>query len=401
MTQNGVTDHIGRSQVAPYVLALAKKGFEIHVLSAEKSGRDGLIKEYQRQFDACGVRWSRVPYRNNPPLMGQAMTQLAMKRAAKRIIARERTSVLHCRSVPPALIAQELKRELGIRYILDFRDFYADGGLAKSRGLKRLVFKRLKEMERDLVRDADRIVCLTSRARAVLATWYLQDQQNAMSRFEVIPCCADFAHFDPARVSPRDQEDARRSAGLSPDDRVMLYLGSLGPDYLLPRMMAAFRQYDSQVSNAKFLFVSNNGKDLVTSEAEKQGVPIEKIAFVSVDRDLLPPYLCLAELSVLFIRADVSKAGCSPTKLAELFACGIPVIANAGVGDLDEILSLSRNGSIALTDLSDHALWQAIRDVRRKREAGDVEIRLNSVDLRLEEGVERYASVYSGLLRRE
>lgn len=398
ITQNGVTDHIGRSQVAPYVMGLARQGFDIHVLSAEKDGREALVADYQRQFDACGVRWTRVRYRNKPPILGQALTQWAMKRAARNIIKREGVRVVHCRSFPPALIAHALKRKLGVRYIFDFRDFYADGGLEKSRGLARLVFKRLKRLEGPLIRDADKVVCLTERARDVLTQWYLSDVPNAAARFQVIPCCADFAHFDPSRVTAEDVRRARVDAGLSEGDRVMLYLGSLGPDYLLSHMMAAFRQYLDRVPAAKFLFVSNNGSELVADQARRQGVPADRIAFVSVDRDQLPAYVLSAEISVMFIRADISKAGCSPTKLAELFACGVPVIANAGVGDLDRIIDLDRNGSVVVSDFGENTLRAAVEAILERRRLGLPDIRANSTDFMLEEGVSRYAAVYTELL---
>jgi len=398
LTQNGITDHIGRSQVAPYVLGLARMGFRMHVLSAEKEGRDDLIEQYQREFDVQGVRWTRIRYRNWPPLVGQALTQWAMKRAAKRIVRQESIRLLHCRSFPPALIARRLKAQTGIPYIFDFRDFYADGGLGKARGLSRLVFRRLKSLEGPMVRDADKIVCLTSRARDVLVSWYLRDDPNAEARFQVIPCCADFAHFDPEKVSRTETESARVRAGLSASDRVMLYLGSLGPDYLLPQMMALFRQYRELVPGAKFLFVSNNGAELVEEERRRQGIGQGEVAFLAADRADLPALIRLADFSVVFIRADISKAGCSPTKLAELFACGIPVIANAGGGDLDEIISLERNGSVVVPDFSDESLHGAVDAVLRTRSEGTPDIRGNSEEFTLEEGVARYSEVYWELL---
>ena len=78
VTQNGITDHIGRSQVAPYVIELAKRGFKIHVLSAEKKGQDILISEYQQLFNDAGVRWTYVKYLNKPPILGQFITQVTI-----------------------------------------------------------------------------------------------------------------------------------------------------------------------------------------------------------------------------------------------------------------------------------------------------------------------------------
>ena len=75
ITQNGVTDHIDRSQVAPYLIGLAQKGFRIHVLSAERSGRDELIARYGRHFALAGAQWTYVPYCMRPSYVGQALDE--------------------------------------------------------------------------------------------------------------------------------------------------------------------------------------------------------------------------------------------------------------------------------------------------------------------------------------
>ncbi len=98
------------------------------------------------------------------------------------------------------------------------------------------------------------------------------------------------------------------------------------------------------------------------------------------------------------MRADVSKAGCSPTKLAELFACGIPVIANSGVGDLDEILAPEKNGSVVVHDFSDEALRGAVEKVLSFLQSKSIDIREQSREFTLDEGVARYAAVYSEML---
>ena len=349
ITQNGVTDHIGRSQVAPYLIGLGQKGFGIHVLSAEKPCRDELIARYSRDFAAAGVQWTYVPYRMSPPYVG---TQLDMRSAACRIVRSESVRVVHCRSFPPALIGWELKRRFGVKFIFDFRDFYADGGIAKARGLKKAISHGLKRVEGPLIRAAAKVVCLTEKAASVLAEWYLADDPKALGRFQVVPCCADFSLFDPSCVSEADLARARAIASVSPDDFVLLYLGSLGPDYLLDRMMALFVQFTKERPSARFVFLANNGEELVQAARAAHGVSRERISFLSVDRDEVPAFLAIADASVIFIRADMSKAGCSPTKLAELFACGVPVIANSGVGDMDRIIDPKLNGSVLVADFS-------------------------------------------------
>ena len=398
ISQNGVTDHIGRSQVAPYVLDLARQGYRIHMLSAEKFGQDALIAQYQKQFDAVGINWTRVRYHNRPPILGQAWTQAVMHRAARTIVRRDGIKLIHCRSFPPALIGYHLKRELGVKYIFDFRDFYADGGLEKTHGPAKLAYRYFKHLEGPMIREADKVVCLTHRASEVLSDWYLKDVSNPASHFQVIACCADFAHFDTRRVTEAQRQSAYQKADLNKDDFVLLYLGSLGHDYLLPEMMALFRQVLVIKPGARFLFVSNNGKELVEKACAGQGVASDCIRFVSADRDEIPSLISLAKLSVVFIRAGQSKIGCSPTKLAELFACNVPVIANTGVGDLDTIINQQINGSIIVKEFTDAALRAAVEQVVEIQNKHSLNIRDNSCEFSLGEGVARYHAVYRELL---
>ncbi len=398
ITQNGITDHIGQSQVAPYVLGLAAQGFAIHVLSAEKPGRDAAVADYAARFARAGVRWTRVPYRNQPKILGPLLTQWRLGRAARAIVRAERIAMVHCRSFPAALIGAALKRRFGCRYLFDFRDFYADGGLAKGHWLLRPLYRRLKAREGPLIRGADKVVCLTSRARALLVDWYLRDVPDAEARFAVIPCCADFALFDPARVSDESVARARAALGLAADQVVLLYLGSLGPDYLLPAMLRLFAALLRLHPAARFVFVSNNGADLVRAAAAAQGIAPDSILFTCGERDAMPGLIALATLSVVFIRADLSKAGCSPTKLAELFAMGVPVVANRGVGDMDTIIDPARNGSVLVDDFSQPALQAALKQVLNLRAGGGIAIRANSAQFDLPAGVAIYAAAYRELL---
>jgi glycosyltransferase involved in cell wall biosynthesis len=397
ITQNGICDHIGQSQVAPYVLGLAAQGHAIHVLSAEKPGQDAVIGHYRALFAAAGVRWTRVPYRNTPKVIGPLLTQWRLERVARRIVCSGGIRAVHCRSFPAALIGYRLKRRFATRYLFDFRDFYADGGLTKGAALLRPLYRRLKAMEGPMVREAAQVVTLTARARDLLIDWYLRDVADAASRFAVIPCCADFAHFDPAKVGDERLAAARARLDLAKGQTVLLYLGSLGPDYLLPQMLALFAELVIQRPDARFLFVSNNGEELVRAECAAQGIDPARIVFTSAPRDEVPVLIALATLSVVFIRADLSKAGCSPTKLAELFAMNVPAVVNAGVGDLDRIVSPQCNGSALVAGFTSAELGRAIAEVLDLREKQSVAIRANSSEFDLPAGVATYAKVYREL----
>jgi len=398
ITQNGISDHIGRSQVAPYLFSLAKEGFKIYLLSAEKTGRSKLINMYKKLFSDAKINWTYITYRMKPPIVGQVFTQVRLQFVADQIIRKHAIGLVHCRSHPTALIGEYIHDRYGVPFIFDFRDFYANGGLEKTSGFRRLLYQRIKVRERLMIRKAAHIVCLTKRAQQVLANWYLSDRLNSEKYFTIIPCCADFIHFDPASVTLQEREEARVQLNISSDSIVLVYLGGLGEDYLLESMLKLFKQLLLIDRTSIFLFIANQGYELVARACQIEGIPIDRIRFVRVERERVPIFISLATLSVVFIRSTIAKAGCSPIKLAELFAMNVPVIANSGVGDLDEIISLEANGSRIVEDFQNGTLQKAIKDVLAWNEKKLVDIRASSSAFDLPLGVSLYAAIYNQLL---
>ena len=386
LTQDGITDHIGQAQIAPYILGLARAGHDIHVVSAEKPGRDELKAKYRKLFGDAGVRWSFVRYANRPPLVSSFWTLWRMDALARKVARAERPDLIHCRAYLPLESAVRLKKRSGAKLLVDFRDFWADVGI-EMKPFK-FVFRALKRREPTYINSADHIVTLTARAADVLMGWYPKAVGGRRENYTVIPCCADFSLFDPKAVE--SAAVAKRRAELSlGDGPVLLYLGSIGHDYLLAEMLQLFKQLLALRPSARFLFVSNNAREEVERQARAAGVPLDSIRFVSVNRPQVPEYIALADMSVVFIRPTLSKAGCSPTKLAELFALNVPVIANSGVGDMDSIVDYAKNGSVIVEDFRPSTLRKAIEQVLQLSAARRRAIRKASMEFSLEEGVRR------------
>ena len=394
VSHNGITDHIGQSQIAPYCMALAERGHGIHIVSAEKPGRDELTAKYRRLFDDRGIGWSTVRYHNRPQLFAQLWDLVQMRLLADRVAGDEAPRLVHCRSYLPIEIGVAIKKKYDARLLIDFRHFWVEAGLQDSR--YKFVYRAFKSREAGYFRAADHVVTLTQQAAQILDGWY--PSEAGLDRFTVIPCCADFDHFDMTRVDTGEVARRRASLGFDPGDMVLLYLGSIGPVYLLAEMMALFRELGGLRPGAKFLFVSNNGEAEVRQAAERAGVPGDSIRFLNASRDEVPLYLAMANMSVMFFRPDLSLAGCSPTKMAELFAANVPIISNGGVGDLDRILSTTRNCSVTVSDFKPATLRAAVEQFLGVDEARRATIRANSQDFTLGAGVDKYDAIYRRLL---
>ena len=105
-------------------------------------------------------------------------------------------------------------------------------------------------------------------------------------------------------------------------------------------------------THARFLFISNNRHELIRSIAAEYDIPADRIITRFARRHELPAILSLSQYSLFFYQALLFKKSLSsPTKQAEIMALGIPVITNAGVGDVDEIVRTFNAGFI-LPDFS-------------------------------------------------
>jgi glycosyltransferase involved in cell wall biosynthesis len=145
-----------------------------------------------------------------------------------------------------------------------------------------------------------------------------------------------------------------------------------------------------------FLFLANNGRELVEAEADRLGIPEDALRFTSAERLDVPDYIALADLSPVFIRPTLSKAGCSPTKLGELLAMNVPVVANSGYGDIDRILSPQANGSVVVADFRPETLRAALTTVAAGGRGGAIR-EAAAVHFSLEEGIRRYDRIYRKL----
>lgn len=384
ISQDGIADHIGQSQVAPYIIGLGQKGYDIHLISAEKPGTEGIIADYRARFSAVGVRWTTVTY--HKPLLGTLRDLVAMTRVARRIARNERITLVHCRSHPTIPVGMAVKKWTGAKLLFDFRDFWADTGMAKGRFVP--IYRFFKRLERTFIEAADHVNCLTHRATEHLKAAYPRQRAS----WSVIPCCADFALFQPSS----NVAAIRAELGIPQDATVLLYLGSIGPDYLLDRMMTVFQQLRALRPDAVFLFVVNNAAEEILAAAAVAGLPRDAIRVTGVPRQRVPAFIGVADLSVSFRREGLSRVGCSPTKLGETLACGVPVMANAGLGDLDAILSLEINGSITVPDFDPVTLRRGLEQILGQK-LTPAEIRHSALALRLESGVDAYATVYRGL----
>jgi len=399
ITYDGLTDPLGQSQVLPYLAGLAAVGHRITVLSCEKPGRmaqDG--NRMRRQCEAAGIGWTPLAYHKRPPILSSALDAAALQRAALRLHREQSFDIVHCRSYIPARAGLALKRRFGVKLLFDMRGFWPDekvegNNWPLANPLYRAVYRYFKRLESRLLRGADHIVSLTEAGKAQLLT--RPELAHDPAQITVIPCCVDFDHFPLATAERR--KSARDRLAIPADAHVLAYLGSLGAWYMLDEMLDFFKLYQSRHDAARFLFVTPDEPHAIRLVAAARGIDPDRLLIAAATRDEVPGLLAAADLGIFFIRPVFSKTASSPTKMGEMLAVGLPILANAGVGDVEAMVEDMECG-VAVRDFTSEGYTEALGrlgsldgspDERRRKALPWFDVKL---------GIERYDRVYRSLL---
>ncbi|MBB3229565.1 glycosyltransferase [Halomonas stenophila] len=397
ITYDGLLDPLGGSQILPYLYRISDHPRRLHIVSFEKayrfrSGERALRKVLEER----GIGWTPLKFTSRMGKLGKMWDLFRMYATALRLQRRYRFGIVHCRSYPAMQVGCFLRRFTAVKTIFDMRGLWVDdrveGNLwPQDRWLYRWLYRYYKRLERQLLECADAVVVLTD--RVVPEIRRLAPGMHAP--VAVIPCCADFDHF--SGISASEKLVVRASIGIDKDALVISYLGSLGTVYLLDDMFRLFETVARQRDDAHLLLITRDWSpqhDAYLGQSSLAELR-HRIHVRSADRDEVPRLLGASDLTLSFRRPTYSQMACSPTKLAEAFALGIPAISNAGVGDIDAITRALDAG--AVVDLNDPNAFEAVsRELDSILAKGGEQLRHRAREcLGLERAKHAYRSVYA------
>lgn len=368
----GLREPLVQTQVLPYLRKLAEAGLQVSLLTFEPQLNERWTREEleaeRARLEGEGIRWHWRAYHKRPSLPATLYDVAVGARLAAKLLRRGETDVLHARGHVAALMAALAKRRAGGRLLFDIRGFmpeeYTDAGIWPAGGA---LYRGVKRVERFLFNSADAFVVLTEKAREILFPGRLESDEKGRP-VEVIPCCVDFKRFRAADETPR--EELRRELNLE-GRRVVVYVGSFGGWYMAEetaRFMAlAYRQDPKTYA----LVLTQTPPEAIAARLGELGVPVDSFRVERVAPAEVPKYLKASDIAVSFIRACYSKLSSSPTKIAEYLAAGLPVVCNAGIGDVDEVIEGDRVG-VVLRDFDDESFTRALEEVEALRAEGSL-----------------------------
>ena len=343
ITWDGPQVNYLESLFLPIFSGLAKYGFQFHVLQfswvppSVASLRRRVCEEY-------GCSYTYVSVLRKPVALGSFFSALIGYRHIHKALKEYDIDIVLSRSTLPAL-----------SYLLAFRGkdqsfiFDADGLPLDERvdfagqSPSNLVHRVLRDIEAQAVRRAD--VVLTRSHKAISVLQARAGAGTSMAKFHVVSNGRDQSIFDPGEIAGR--LGVKEKLGIASDAPLIVYAGSLGPQYCPDSMLSLFQLIRQSRPDSHFLVLSGSPELMTHLVSTYDSSLASSMTVMRVDANDVPGWLAAADLGLAFREPTFSMQGVAPIKLGEYLLCGLPVVATHGVGDshfIDENSGFLVNG---------------------------------------------------------
>lgn len=390
LTRNGLLEPLGQSQVMAYLRGLSNK-HSITLITYEKP-KDWedvtAINRVRAECDAHGIQWLPQRFVSRPKIIAPFFSMIRMVWLVRREVIRSDIRLIHARSYIPAAVALIVSCITRVPFIFDMRALWPEELIIAGQ-LRRgsLIHRGIVAAERACLAKSAGVISLTHAAAAYLKSVYPVELKN--QRLVVIPTCADLDRFTPS-VIKRDGPNIHGCIGT-------VLSGWFRTDLLASWInVVAVRD-----PTARFEIVTRDDDFLVRKALDPMNNLAKRLNIGSQPSKDMPDALRAHDLSVMFFSSGLSKLGSAPTRLAEVLGCGLPVVANKGVGDVAEIISENDVGVI-IEGESEEDIHKAFDTLNKLMQDTDLSIRCRATAktiFSLESGTEAYGNIYTEILK--
>lgn len=349
----GAAEPLGQSIVLPPVTKLAAMGAAVTLITFEKAADLARRSEMDRIHAALerhGVHWVPLRYHKRPKGPAKLFDVLHGVGAGLELAARQRPDIVHARTFFGGVIGALLAPLVGAKLIYHAEGFYpdeqVDGGFWAEGSLPH---RAARLVEQFLYGRANGIVVLSERAKAVVER--LPVVQRRASPVIVVPSCVDLELFPAVGRPPRHPAEHLR----------LVYVGSTGGRYLFQRV-AEFAAVAYRRLGLMTLRVLSAGGAPLETMLRDSGLPTHAWSVGSVPHSCMPEELARQDVGLFLFTRGISEHGCSPTKVGEYWAMGLPVVITPNVSDTEDIVRRERVG-VLLPEFSDEAYERALDEL--------------------------------------
>jgi hypothetical protein len=320
-TYDGLLDPLGQSQIVPYISAISAAGHSLTIVSYEKVERSKeQIKVLERKLQNIGVNWVSLEFKSGK--FWALIRLISGVFLIRKLCSHIQPDFIHLRGFVPAVIFQLSLSKVPSLY--DFRGFalgeWVDIGKITSSSL---LYRILNGLDKKAVKSASGLVVLEQSAKQLLKETY--EVPNVP--LKVIRTCTDVK-----RYMKRENLDNKESSTLR-----FVFLGGARFPYRPDLALMLIEKLIEHGMDCNIDFINQGDRLIIEKANGLTGISKKKVRILGCEHSEIPDILATYDCGIVMVESSHWRRVCSPTKMGEYLAGGLPVISLEGIDAIDEL----------------------------------------------------------------
>ncbi|GAB3530541.1 hypothetical protein GCM10027443_11370 [Pontibacter brevis] len=315
----------------------------------------------------------------------------AFPKQIEKIVIEEKADAIVAAGTMAGALALLVHKKLNILYYVSFYEPHAlymlDTGVWRWYDPRFIL--QLK-WEKEQARKAQGLITVSEKFRQNVIDKNLASEANVLTARNA-PDMASFYFLKQNRAQLRKQ------LSIKPDTVVGVYVGKYGDLYYKEEAFAIYKQCFAIIPHFRLIILSPQPQEEIRGYLGQFQIDASKVHVASVPHSEVPQYLSAADFAFATIKSYPSARYCSPVKIGEYWANGLPVLLTEGVGDDSDIIrnegggatyNLKEEGSV---ERALQKILQMLKDPNHRQEIPKLAQKYRSPD-RLREAYEYFFS---------
>lgn len=316
----------------PIFQSLKSEGINFHILQFTWDDPE-TIEARRITCQDAGCSYEMVSVHRKPVALGSLFSAIAGYRHIRRVIKQQSIDIVMPRSTLPALSSLLALRGRNESFVFDADGLYLDERVDfAGESPFSFIHRMLREIEAQAVGRAKIVLTRSMKASDILLARV--GAGFSIDKFFVVSNGRDTDVFNPGTIESRMV--MRKRLGLEQNAPLLVYAGSIGPQYCVDEMLRLFELVREKRIDAQLLILTGT-PEILNQKLQARPELINFIIIKTVAIEDVSVHLACADLGLAFRKPTFSMQGVAPIKLGEYLLCGLPLVATQGIGDTSNI----------------------------------------------------------------
>lgn len=313
---------------------------EIIVLATvERSGEDNI--QFTPPFVNKKIVFRPLNSRTNRPLLINKVDDFVrFPRKLAELVRQHRIDTIIGRGVMAGALAYQTSERTGVRFFVEsfepHADYMLESGVWNTYDPRFIFQRRWEEKEKKL---AAGIMPVAENYRRKLI-----EEGVAAEKILTVSCFVNLVTF---AFNQDDRQRLRKQLSIPNDAVLGIYVGKFGDIYYDTEAFDIFQRAAQHFAGRfRLVVLTPNQPEQVWEKLQRVGFT-QATAFVTkAPHQEVPSYLSAADFAFATIKPAKCRQYCSPVKVGEYWANGLPVLLTEGVGDDSDIIKVEGGGAV-------------------------------------------------------